>query len=49
MIYYDTAPFSQAISFGNIVGATNASYSSSLPASAVYSEQAIQMRTTTTP
>ena len=49
VIYYDTAPFSQAISFGNIVGATNASYSSSLPASAVYSEQAIQMRTTTTP
>lgn len=49
VVYYDTAPFSQTISFGNILGATYSSYSSTFPASAVYAEQAIQMRTTTAP
>lgn len=47
--YYDTAPFSQAVSFGNIIGGAYVGYSSSLDVWSIGADQAIQIKTTTTP
>ncbi len=47
--YYDTAPFSQNVSFGTIIGGTYVSYTSNLPSGSVWSEQATQMRAITAP
>jgi hypothetical protein len=42
--YYDTAPVSPAISFGNFVGRTYGSYSPSLDIGSVYGGYAMQMK-----